>query len=295
MRSEKSNKSIAFYTPNYEGRLDCFGCASLAIAGAKTERSNALSRFPIEPEAIEISGSYETCIREARQVAEQERVHACVALTGNAGNENAFCRSLYSVLRCPVVGGGAAINPASAAAGLIARGGEANLLLITDDRFTIEVDCKNIHSVLSCHEMKLGDLRTLLEIDGQEASGWLAGKKAELGLASSDWEHLTCSDLNGINAHLCLQKNRVKSGRDLERTMALRYVGQEAVFEAIQSFYEDQNAIIFGCAGLLGLLEREIKTESLGLFLFGEVCYRNAQVDFGNLMLSKIRFIKKAR
>lgn len=293
MKSEKSTKSIAFYTPDYKGRPDFFGCASLAIAGPKTERSNALRRFPIEPEAIEISGSYETCLREAQQVAGEERVRACIALTGNAGNENAFCRSVYSVLRCPVVGGGAAIDAASATAGLIALGGEANLLLITDDRFTIEVDCRNIHSVLSCHEMKLGDVRTLLEIDGKKAVDWLAGKRAELGLASSDWEHLTCSDLNGINAHLSLQKNRIKSGRDLERTMALRYVGQADVFGAVQSFYEDQNAIVFGCAGLLGLLEREIKTEALGLFMFGEICYRNAQVDFGNLMLSKIRFIKK--
>ena len=294
MRSKQTKKPIAFYTPDYRGRLDFFGCASLKIAGESGAQTGLARRFPIEPEAIEVSGSYETCIREAREVAERQRIQACIVLTGNAGNENAFCRELNTALRCPMVGGGAAVDLASNTAGLLARGGEANLLLISDDRFCVEVSCKNIHTPLSRHRMTLGEPRTLLAIDGEDAADWLAAKKVALGLQSDDWEHLTFSDENGINTHLSLQNGQIQSGRNLERIMDLRFVRQEDVQATMQSFYADEQAIVFGCAGLGGLLEREIETRSLGLFLFGEVCYSGERADFGNLMLSKLRLIQSA-
>ena len=293
MRSGKSCKTIAFYTPEYRGETDFFGCASTAIIGRNAKSPCEARCFPITPEAIEISGTYEECIRDTRQAAREERIRGCIALLGNAGGENAFCRSIDSILHCPMTGGGAAIDETSATAGLVSRGGQANLLLITDDRFTIEVQCKNIHTALSDHEMKLLDSRTLLKIDGEEADGWLDRKKTELGFAGSDWEHLTFSDSIGINAHLSRRDGQILSGRDLERNMTLRRVRQEEVLEAMQSFYSDQNSIVFGCAGLQGLLEQDISTDALGLFLYGEVCCENGRADFGNLMLSKIRFAMK--
>ena len=61
----------------------------------------------------------------------------------------------------------------------------------------------------------------------------------------------------------------------------------------IQDFYDEENAIIFGCAGLKQTLCSGISTDGLGLFMFGEVCTLNGHSDFGNLMLSKIIFNKK--
>ena len=231
MRSKKSNKVIAFYTPDYKERTDFFGCASLGIVGSTTEHANAVRRFVIEPEAIEISGSYVECLHEARQIAKEERVIACIAVLGNLGNENAFCRNLHGTLNCPVVGGGAAFELSSNQSGLITRGGEANLLLITDKSLTAEVSCKNIHTTeLSRHRMTLGDSRTLVKIDGHEANGWLAEKKTELGFDKNDWEHVTLSDLSGINAHLGVRDNRIVSGKDLDQTMVLRCVKQGGRF-----------------------------------------------------------------
>ena len=71
--------------------------------------------------------------------------------------------------------------------------------------------------------------------------------------------------------------------------MILRYIDHEEVYEAIREFYDDNDAIIFGCAGLSGLLDVPLQTKSLGLFLFGEVCTTNGTAEFGNLMLSKLR------
>ena len=56
----------------------------------------------------------------------------------------------------------------------------------------------------------------------------------------------------------------------------------------MRRFYDDPNAIIFGCAGLSGLLDKPLDTASLGLFLFGEVCMADGSAEFGNLMLSKL-------
>jgi hypothetical protein len=60
--------------------------------------------------------------------------------------------------------------------------------------------------------------------------------------------------------------------------MYLRYISQNEVQGEIQEFYDDKDAVIFGCAGL---------------FMFGEVCTVNGYSDFGNLMLSKLRIINK--
>ena len=56
----------------------------------------------------------------------------------------------------------------------------------------------------------------------------------------------------------------------------------------MQAFYDDENAIVFGCAGLSGLLTKPLTSSSLGLFLFGEVCTVDGVAEFGNLMLSKL-------
>lgn len=80
----------------------------------------------------------------------------------------------------------------------------------------------------------------------------------------------------------------IKSGRDVQTTMLLRYVSHDKVYERMRSFYDDSNAIVFGCAGLSGLLDRPLDTNSLGLFLFGEVCTVDGTAEFGNLMLSKL-------
>ena len=135
--------------------------------------------------------------------------------------------------------------------------------------------------------------RTILSINGCDAKEYLDRKKAELCLPPTDFEHLTLTDKAGINAHLSCVDGAVKSGRDLDDKMDLRYVPHEAVYDRIREFYEDKDAIIFGCAGLGGLLDKPLNTENLGLFLFGEVCTVEGKAEFGNLMLSKLRILPR--
>ena len=75
--------------------------------------------------------------------------------------------------------------------------------------------------------------------------------------------------------------------------MTLRLAKPETVLPRMQAFYDDADALIFGCAGLKGILPAELHSPGLGLFLFGEVCTVNGQAEFGNLMLSKLRITKR--
>lgn len=167
-------------------------------------------------------------------------------------------------------------------------------MLITDDRYTYEAVTKCIYTdILEECTVTTADPRTILTINGVDAAVFLAEKRQQLGLVDTDFEHLTLSDMNGVNAHLSSDNGIIKSGRDVCEKMLLRYITHEQVYNAIEEFNDDENAIVFGCAGLSGLLDTPLETNSLGLFLFGEVCTVNGKAGFGNLMLSKLGIAKK--
>ena len=86
----------------------------------------------------------------------------------------------------------------------------------------------------------------------------------------------------------------IVSGRDLEREMLIRYVRKADVYKSVYDFYNDtEDAIVFGCAGLKGITGELPPVKSLGLYLYGEICMVGNQSVFGNLMLSKLKLIKK--
>ena len=97
----------------------------------------------------------------------------------------------------------------------------------------------------------------------------------------------------GVNAHLSCEGGKLVSGRDLCPQMTLRLAKPDTVLPRMQAFYDDADTLIFGCAGLKGILPAELHSPGLGLFLFGEVCTVNDQAEFGNLMLSKLRITKR--
>ena len=100
--------------------------------------------------------------------------------------------------------------------------------------------------------------------------------------------------MNGVNAHLSRSGECIASGRDLEHDMIARYVLPSEVYRSVFDFYnDDENTIVFGCAGIKGITGEISKVRSLGLYMYGEICIAGFGADFGNLMLSKITIIKK--
>ena len=279
---------IEFYTPSH-GVTEEFGGASLGFAGAEDANVSNKITCPFDINGVMVSGSYEDCLKNIPEAKYQ----AGIVLLGNAGNENQFIRSLADKVKAPLVGGSAATNSVTGESALILGRGEAAVFMINDDRYEVEAVSQNIHyDILSKHTISFSQ-RWIDTIDGCEAKKWLEDKKAELGVSEDDFEHLTFADEHGINVHLSVVDGRIFSGRDLAETLYLRYVPHGEVQKRIQAFYDDKDAVVFGCAGLKGILDTGLCSKGTGLFMFGEVCTVDGYSDFGNLMLSKIKITKK--
>lgn len=278
---------LAFTTTGAWDMADGFGCASLGLAGVCSNDEKIVLAYPEELAGKVFCGTYEQILADVQ--AFTDKVQAAIVVFGNAGGENKFLQKLQQIVRCPMVGGGAAIDGATGRSGLIPGGKEAAVFLITDDRFTYRAVTQCIHdNILGQVHLTTADSRTILTINGVDAAQFLAHKRMELGLAETDFEHLTISDMRNVNAHLSCVDGVIKSGRDVQETMILRAVSHDQVYDRMRAFYDDQDAIVFGCAGLSGLLDKPLDTGSLGLFLFGEVCTVDGAAEFGNLMLSKL-------
>lgn len=272
-------EKLTFATPKAWDTVKDFGCASLYFAN--TEEPAATYERPLQGKIL--TGTYAEILEGAKTIGKAD---AAIVVFGNAGGENQFLEKLYNVALCPMVGGGAAFADKH---GLIPGAGEAAVFFIQDDRYTFNTQTQCIHETLvDFCSLVLDDLRTIRTINGCDAKEYLAKKKAELGLKETDFEHLTLTDKRGVNAHLSCVDGVIKSGRDLQTIMELRYVPHEVVYDRIRKFYDDKDAVIFGCAGLGGLLDKPLQTDNLGLFLFGEVCTVEDGPEFGNLMLSKL-------
>ena len=278
---------LTFSTTGCWDLADGFGCASLGLPGICDNDTQMVLDYENKLQGIVLTGKYEHILQLASSV--EEKVYAAIVIFGNAGGENRFLAQLQRLIPCPMVGGGAACDPKTGKSGLITGHGEAAVLLITDPRYTYEAVTECIHDVvLEKCSIITADPRTLISINGIDAAVYLSQWRQKLGLADTDFEHLTLSDTRNINAHLSNINGVIKSGRDLHETMILRYVSQEAVYSRMEAFYNDPDAVVFGCAGLSGLLDRPLFTHSCGLFLFGEVCCVDGVSEFGNLMLSKL-------
>ena len=281
-------KTITFYEPKYEPGEDIFGSATLGFAGKPMNKGNETYEFPICLRGIQLNGSYEEILS---RISGKEYKLAIV-LFGNAGGENHFLQELSKKLNCPMIGGGAAMD--GERGGLIAGAGQASVLLVDDPNYDVQVEMKNIHThVLGTCKVDFEDPRVIKAIDGMEPALWLKNQKNILGIEETDFEHFTLSDKNGVNAHLSKNGDFIVSGRDLESEMLVRYVKPEEVYESVYSYYkDDENVIVFGCAGLKAITGEIAPVKSLGLYLFGEICMAKDQAVFGNLMLSKLRLRK---
>ena len=280
--------TIAFYTPKVVPVDTVFGAATLGIAG-RSGAGECVTEYKERPHAIKVNGTYSECLRSIPY----GNYRAAILLCGNAGGENEFLANLQDKLQCPIVGGGAAMD--GSRGGLIAGGGEASILLIDDDTYEVQTSVKNIHDqVLGSGEVAFDDPRIIKTINGEEPAGWLKRQKEKLGISETDFEHFTLSDDLGVNAHLSRNGQMIVSGRDLEREMLIRYVRKADVYKSVYDFYNDtEDAIVFGCAGLKGITGELPPVKSLGLYLYGEICMVGNQSVFGNLMLSKLKLIKK--
>ena len=279
---------FTFYTPSYKN-AEGFGAATFGFAGLEDETQSNVKTFNEDISGTMILGSYDEVLEQIPEGPWQ----AAIVLIGNAGGENEFVRALAKKVKAPLAGGSGAICPKTGESALITGRGQAAVFLINDDRYDVTVVSENVHyDVLSEHKITFNG-RFIDAIDGIDAISWYEEKRKEFDLPEGDFEHLTLTDPNGINAHLSINNGKLFAGRDLDETMTLRFLPMDKAQERIEDFYDDENAVVFGCAGLKQTLTKGLETDGLGLFMFGEICTVNGVSDFGNLMLSKVVFKKK--
>ena len=279
---------LNFYTPSFKN-AEGFGGATFGFAGEENESLTLARAFPEDVCGVSLCGTYAEVLKNIPDGKWQ----AAIVLLGNAGGENEFVRALCEKVKAPLVGGAGAICPKTGESALIAGRGEAAVFLISDEKFDVSVKCENVHyDILSEHTVSFSG-RYIDTVDGKDALSWYCNEREKLGLSDNDFEHLTLSDTFGINAHLSVRDGKLFSGRDLSEKMQLRYLPKDKAQERISEFYNEKDAIVFGCAGLKGTLSEGISTDALGLFMFGEVCTVGNHSDFGNLMLSKLVLKKK--
>lgn len=259
--------------------------ASFGFAGAMDPAAHLQRTFSRDLEGVLLTGSFHEILASVPAA----HYRAGVVLLGNYGGEDAFIRALQEKARCPLTGGSAAIDPATGEKALILSRGEAAVYLITDRRFAVTVESRNIHeTILEECRITMESPRVIAAVNDEEPVAWFTEKRRAHGIAERDFEHMTLSDTLGVNAHLSVVDGKLCSGRDLEETMLLRMVEEKDVLPRMQAFYDDPTALVCGCAGLKGILPGPIVSPGTGLFLFGEVCTVHEQSRFGNLMLSKL-------
>lgn len=286
---------IRFTTPCIfnKNQTETFGCASFGFAGAPDPSAENTRDLPTEIKGQAFFGKLDAvlesipgkCLLNGRESSWQ----AGIVLFGNCGGENEFIHALYAKTNCPLTGGAAAIDTATGESGLISGAGQVAVYMICDPEKDIRIESRNIHeNLLGVHKIGFTDPRVLDTIDGEDAVAWYTDMRKKYGFTADDFEHMTFSDMNGVNAHMSMNGDRLVSGRDLCEDMILRFVEKGKVYPQMNEFYDDANALVFGCAGLKGILEENIMLDTMGMFMFGEVATMNGKPEFGNLMLSKI-------
>lgn len=279
--------SFGFYGPLCKITKEIFSCMSNGFPDTPVE-TEEYRVFNGNMKYVSRFGTYGELYDWAKSVGKQAK--AAIVFTNNVGEENRFLKELSSILKCPIVGGGAAIGSDPEVTSIPDMSAQAGIYIITDENIEAEATFYNIHEEIIEECTLEFEGRLLKKINGIAAADYLKHKKAEYGLPENDFEHMTLSTYENINVHL--NKNdgiNIKSGRDLEEKMLLRYVAPEDVQARMESFIREEGAIVFGCAGLRGIMNHTFSCDNLVAFLFGEICSINGHSDFGNLMLSKLR------
>ena len=276
---------IGFYTkPEMAGEVD-FGCLTQGFSDA----AEGIRALPLDLQGDTYFGSYDGALEFAK--AHADGAKAAVVFTDGAGGENRFVRELSSLLRCPVAGGGAARTFGSTGQGFCAGHGDIAVCVINADNVSCRAQMQNLHTnILGECVLELDGLRTVTKINGVDAARFLREQKEKQGFAPNDFERLTLSTPEHVNAHLSEVDGVIRSGRDLQENMLLRCVVPGAYQETFEQFYRQDNSLVFGCAGLKAILDRPFASTCAGAFLFGEICALQDGSDFGNLMLSRLIF-----
>ena len=286
------------HAPADDGKT--FGCASHGIATAD------LWRGPEEAAAVNwlengfrgevLSGTYAAVLAQLGQLGWKPA--AAMVLFAQACGMETFLKQWQEALPgVPVAGGSAARATGQARGELRPAAEDVAVLLLAEG--TWRAESLNVHAphdlaveFRAAGPRTLTHLRAAPAIDWRPAADFFRMHQTACGRAAGDCESITFSDAGGRNVHVSMDGNQLHSGADLptDGQLVLRTVTRPEVAERLARFCATPNALVFGCAGLRGLLDAPLPVAkgTLACFLFGELVTLNYQPQFGNLMAARL-------
>lgn len=277
--------------PPDDGRT--FGCASHGLAAPDSWIDPATAAQAAWPAPVTGTVLAGTCAGVLEQLAApRPRPRAAVLFFAQAAGVEAFleaCRRLLPGV--PLAGGGAALAPGRTRGEILPAAEDVALLLL--DAGDWRVDTLNCHEPLGAElAVEHGGPRTLRRVAGEPALAFLRREQATHGFAQDDFASLAFQDAEGRNLHSSPDGNGLRLGADLPADGRLRLgtSSRARVTRQLAAFCQEPQSLIFGCAGLRGLLNAPVipGPGALAGFLFGEVVTPARHPRFGNLMAAKL-------
>ncbi len=273
-----------------------FGCGVGGIAGT----DSPIAFWSVQPRGEVLSGTYGSVL-EALESYASHGLHtdAAVVFFSKASGMEEFLRRANKLLPgIPWGGGGAALIPYTGSGETMPAAQDVVLLLIQDKQYRFRNVWVNVHDDTGRRvNFRAGGPRTILAVRENAvdlpAQCWYAASSEALRYPRQSFENLALASLEGWNLHTSPEGEfALYTGADLPVSgeLAVRRADGEAATERIAAFCAQESALVFGCTGLLSLMQRQALsgTGTLAGFLHGEVLTASGSPRFANLMMSAL-------
>ena len=292
---------FSFWTAGNAPKSDSsiFGCSSHGMAAGTSWIGDNVAGIASFGESLEgevITGSYAEVLTSLEDPPCEPKA-VIILFAGEMGVE-AFLEQWNRLFPgVPVAGGAAARLDGSPRGELHPLSEDAAVLLLSEGTWT--ADTLNVHDrVASEWAFRADGPRDMAQLRPAAGGQWQAAaavfrtQQAARGRNSEDCETITFSDAQGRNLHVWISGDHLYTGANLpsEGPLFLRTVEKTAVAGKLDKFCFAPNSIVFGCAGLRGLIDKPLAvgTDGLAGFMFGELVTLGGQAQFGNLMASRL-------
>lgn len=246
---------------------------------------------------LTVSGSYSVVIQKIFELKIYPEL--CILFFRHSSNIELFLKALTRALPNTKFIGGGSSRIANETLGEISPDGEdVTLLIIPQINFEIRTlniyDETNIRvEIRRTTDRQFRELRPLPNGKWENATDFLNLLQKSFKVGDKKFELITFSDEDGRNIHCRTDGNSIFTGANLpdDNILIVRTITEELAEKRVAEFVKDNNALIFGCAGIRSLLRKPVLPgrDSLLGFMFGELFIaNNDKVLFGNLMLTKL-------
>lgn len=292
---------FSFWTPGNRPKFDgtTFGCASYGLASPEVwssprESGCASARTPFSGEVV--AGRYAEVLERLPRITFVPQA-AIILFSRGTGVEPFLERWQKLFPQVPVAGGAAARGSGQERGELLPPAEDVAVLLLADGPWQTET--LNVHTAAGpVWEFQSAGPRTIARLC-QPGGHWEPAAtvfrvvQAESGRGNEDCESITFSDLNCRNLHCAFSGEALQTGADLpaDGRLRLRTVARADAAEKLGCFCAAPSALVFGCAGLRGLLDAPLVPGGVGGltgFLFGELVTLAGRPQFGNLMAARL-------